>query len=172
MVKEFIKSLSNTSTTSVESGIYDMDDLHVGAAVEKILVEAQHEKRVICGLNEASKYLNDTEHPEHSLFFFIAPSKAGDSVTHMQEVFLQAFCFENDIYIIQLDSADKLNRILDSPKLESCALICVNPSGDSDCEGSFLDQDYQMTKIENRLVDYCEDHWNDSQHSLIRLPEK
>jgi growth arrest and DNA-damage-inducible protein len=142
-----------------------------GSLVKNALVQAKIEKRLIVGLTQISQFLAQ-DHVNIPIFCLIAPPKTGDYATHMHEVLLKAYCLENDIYVVQLDQAEKFNRILDSLRFESCALICANPAGDSDCEGSFLDQDYQMTKTERRLVDYCEDHWNDSEHSTIRLPEK
>jgi growth arrest and DNA-damage-inducible protein len=133
----------------------------MGRLVKKALQQAKSEKRLVVGLNEIGRFLAQDQ-SDVPIICFMVPPKTGDHATHMHEVLLKAYCLENDIYIMQLDSADKLNRIVESPRLESCALICTNPSGDSDCEGSFLDQDYQMTRTENRLVDFCEDHWNDS----------
>lgn len=143
----------------------------IGGFVKKALIQANIEKRLIIGLTQIGRLLSQ-EQESVPIFCLMAPPRNGDYATHMHEVLLQAYCLENDIYIVQIDSAEKLSRILDTSRLESCALICANPAGDSDCEGSFLDQDYQMTKTERRLVDYCEDHWNDSEHATIRLPEK
>lgn len=143
----------------------------MGSLVKKALVQAKIEKRVVVGFTQIGRFLAQDQ-VNIPILFLMAPTKSEDYATHMHEVLLQAYCLENDIYIIKLDSAEKLNRLLDTPRLESCALVCANPSGDSDCEGSFLDQDYQMTKIERKLVDFCEDHWNDSEHAMIRLPEK
>lgn len=181
MVKEFNKSLSNTSTVSVESGIYDMEeysigtpaelDINIGEVVQQILLEAQKESRVISGLNNASKYLKETDNPEHSLFFFIAPSIAGDSLTHMQEVVLQAFCFESDIYIIKVDSAEKLSFILGSKRSDTCAL--VQRSAVKDLGNNVDELDFgTFTKIENLLIDHCEEFWSEPIQPVIKLPEK
>jgi growth arrest and DNA-damage-inducible protein len=180
MVKEFNKSFSNTSTTSVESGVFDLDDsfetpsglkLTIGDAVKEILMEADKENRLICGFNDASKYLKETEYPEHSLFFFIAPSN-GDSVSHMHEVLLQAFCFENDIYIVKLDSADKLNSILDSKdRGVTCALVQRSAVMDMKTEHDEIDLE-KFTELENILIDHCEDFWSEPIQPIIRLPDK
>lgn len=142
-----------------------------GSLVKKALVQAKLERRLVVGLAQIGRFLAQNQ-MNIPILCLMTPPRTGDCATHMHEVLLKAYCLENDIYIVELDSAEKLNRILESPQLESCALICANPAGDSDCEGSFLDEDFQMTKIERKLVDYCEDHWNDSEHSTIRLPEK
>ena len=129
MVKEYTKSLSNTSTTSVDSGIFDLSDdsttdmtkdMSIGEAVKKILNDAKSDNRLIFGVKNARNHFNETENPEHSLFFFMAPTK--DHTTHMSTILLKAFCFENDIYTVQLDSAEKLSRIINSDGA-SCALV-------------------------------------------------
>lgn len=185
MVKEFNKSLSNTSTTSVESGIFDIDyvpddefelselSLTVGETVKKVLSDAQEESRIICGWKSAIKYLSETEYPEHSLFFFLVPcaEDACDSITHIREVMMKAFCLDNDIYVIQLDCAEKLNAILGSAGNYQCALIqrtstlkCQHPD-----DGIDLDE---FTELEDSLIDYCEEFWYEPTQPIIRLPDK
>lgn len=181
MVKEYNKSFSNTSTTSVESGVFDLDDsfetpsglkMNIGDAVKEILLEADEESRLICGLNDASKFLRDTEYPEHSLFFFIAPSKTGDSVSHMQEVMLQAFCFENDIYIVKLDCSEKLSSILGSKQRDTtCALVQRSAVMDLKSTNDEIDLN-KFSELENVLIDHCEDFWSEPIQPIIRLPDK
>jgi len=180
MVKEFNKSHSNTSTTSVDSGVFDVEDyvetaaglkMNIGDAVRDILSDAQKENRVISGLNNASKYLKETENPEHSLFFFIVPSINADSLTHMQEVVLQAFCLESDIYIIKLDSVSKLSKILGLNRFDSCAL--VQRSAVMDIKKTDDEIDFnKFTELENLLIDHCEDFWSEPVQPIIRLPQK
>lgn len=143
----------------------------MGSLARKTLVQASIEKRLVVGVTQIGRFLAQDQN-EIPIICFVAPPKSGDPAMHMLEVLLQAYCLEHDIYIVHLDSAEKMSRILDSPTIVTCALVCANPSGDSDCEGSFLDEDYEMTKSEKKIVDFCEDHWNESQHSTIRLPEK
>jgi len=148
-----------------------VEDQQMGSLVKKAIVQASIEKRLIVGLSQIVRCLAQDQ-VDSPIMCMMAQPKAGDYATHMQEVLLKAYCLENDIYIIQLDSPEKLNRILKTSRLESCALICANPAGDSNCEGSFLDQDYQLTKYEKQLINHCEDHWDDFEAAVIRLPEK
>lgn len=73
---------------------------NIGYTVKAALLRAQDEDRVITGLSAAVKSLSKT--PSDALFCMIAPPAAGDYATHMQEVLLQAYCFENDIYIVKV----------------------------------------------------------------------
>jgi growth arrest and DNA-damage-inducible protein len=143
----------------------------MGSLARKTLLQAKIEKRLVVGVTQIGRFLAQDQ-SETPIICFVAPPKSGDHALHMLEVLLQAYCLENDIYIVHLDSAEKMSRVLNSPTIVTCALVCANPSSDSDCEGSFLDQDYEMTKSEKKIVDFCEDHWNESQHSTIRLPAK
>lgn len=89
-------SVAQNKNTSADT----MNSPNMGTIVRSALLRALAEKRVIVGLSEAVKSLSKT--PDESLFCFLAPPKKGDSATHMHEVLLQAFCLENDIYIIQV----------------------------------------------------------------------
>lgn len=169
MTKGYTKSLSNTSTTSVDSGIFDIDislsdkdepqrEMNIGEAVRKILLDASGDKRVIAGVKSAIEFLNETENPEHTLFFFMAPTV--DHTTHMSAILLKAFCFENDIYIVQLDSMEKLSRVI-NVEGTSCALV----------QRADIENDV-YTNEETMLIDHCEHFWNEVVQPIIRLPEK
>lgn len=171
MIESFLESRLNTSRESVESGIFDLDDsapaakMNIGETIDGILKAAQMENRIICGLGDASRHFKESDSSENSLFFFIAPSPVGDSLTHMTEVFLQAFCFENDIYIVKLDCAQKLTKILGSEKLVTCALTQHNTQSHSTRRERYTD-------LEKVLIDHCESFWDEPVQPVIRLPEK
>lgn len=134
----------------------------VGVTAKRALLVANIEERVVVGLSDAIQALAKT--PEEFLFCFMVPPKPGDSATHMHEVLLQAFCFEHDIYIIKIDSAEKLSRLLGSTTLQSCALVQKTMSADHQHE--------VLSTVEDQLVDYCEEHWEDPVKPVIKLPEK
>lgn len=135
----------------------------IGQKVRAVLLHAVVEKRITVGLSAAVKSLSKT--PDESLFCILAPPKKGDSSTHMLEVLLEAYCYENDIYIIKVDSSEKLGRILGSTyRNESCALIQKTMLKNS------LDAD-SLTVSENELVDYCEESWDVPVKAAIVLPQ-
>lgn len=177
MVKEYFKSLSNTSTTSVDSGVFDVDiltsddEIHIGQKVKEVLSEAQKEQRLICGWKDTIKHLNETENPEHSLFLILVPSCTDDKLSHMQEVMTRAFCLENDIYVIQIDSTEKLSSILDTKSYHSCALIQRSSTMKIEQSDDEIDLD-EFTQLENDLIDFCEDNWHEPIQPVIRLPEQ
>lgn len=132
---------------------------NLGRTVRNVLLKAQSDKRTIVGVAAAVKTLSSA--PEDALFCFLAPPSKGDSATHMQEVLLQAFCLENDIYIIKVDSNEKLSRILGAHTLESCALV----------QKSWDETEEVLTTGEESLVDHCEAYWDEPNQPVVRLPE-
>lgn len=64
----------------------------------------------------------------------------------------------------QIDSAEKLSRLLGSTTLQSCALVQKTMSADHQHE--------ILSKVEDQLVDYCEEHWEDPVKPVVKLPEK
>lgn len=72
----------------------------VSQNIRTMLRRACVEKRLTVGLLPAIQYL--TNNSNGALFCLTTEAPPGDSATHMQEVLLQAFCVENDIYIIKV----------------------------------------------------------------------
>lgn len=135
--------------------------ISIGHKIRTALWHAQVENRLITGLSAAVKSLSKT--PDESFMCILAQPKTGDSSTHMLEVLLEAYCYENDIYIIKVDNADKLSRIVGTRNTESCVLIQKNIINNS------LDAE-KMTTVENELVDYCEEVWELPDKATVVLP--
>lgn len=138
-----------------------MNSTKIGQIVQEAILLASTENRVIVGLSAAVKALSKT--PEDFLFCFLAPPDVGDSATHMHEVLLEAYCYEHDIYIIKVDSSQKLSQLMGSQKLESCALVQKRFLFDHSSES--------LTDVENELVNHCEEIWNIPSQEIICLPE-
>lgn len=180
MVVEYTKSHSNISTTSVESGIFEMElsdidrevaeaspQQNVGETVKQTLIEAKAQKKVTLGLDKIIEKIS----PIESLFFFVAPNRNGDHVSHMHEVLIKAFCLENEIYIIQVDSAEKLGQLVGSSTSESCALVQrLTDFQKEDIDEAFSEDNFTLN--ENILIDYCEHFWKEPVQPIVKLPEK
>lgn len=131
---------------------------NIAHKVQAALWCAQTEKRLIIGLNKAIQTLAET--PSTSLFCILAQSKADDKKSmHIQEVLLETFCYENAVYVIKVDAAEKLARILGTRKMEKCVLI----------QKSTIDMD-NVTTVENELINYCEELWDTPNKIPIALP--
>lgn len=159
----------------------------VGKDLEKALKMAQKESRLIIGVSAAVKFLAAA--PEDSLFCILAPPKCGDSAGHIQEVLLKAFCFENDIYIVQVcvtlfvfdfqfklleswlipnsfslqvDSAERLSSLLNIGSPETCMLIQKSRLNGSSEE--------ILSYVEDAIIDFCEENWDAPKQPVIQLP--
>jgi len=133
----------------------------IGDTVSCALQTAQHEKRLVIGLSAVAKDLAVSN--EDAIFLLLSPPEIDDSATHLHSKLLEAFCYENDIYIIKVDSSKKLSRILKTSNLECCALIQRS--------SSTTHQTDQLTTAEESLVDHCEEFWDCQHQPVIRLPE-
>ena len=151
---------NNHNNNNNNNNTSPMDYTQMGRTVKNALLKAQGESRVIVGLSAAIKVLSKAA--EGSLFCLMAVPQDGDSATHMHEVLLEAFCYENDIYVIKVDCPIKLSRILGKNSIESCCLVQKTWTGDQNEES--------LNKLESLLVDYCEAYWDSPQKPIIQLP--
>lgn len=78
-----------------------------GKAVRGVLAHARAERRLICGLLPAIGLLESD--PYSVMFCVVAETTPGDATSHMHTVLLQAFCYENDIPVIQVSFKLSLN---------------------------------------------------------------
>lgn len=161
------------------SGVYS-----IGRAISSTLMRAVYEKRVVVGVAAAVKELlsNATAGADATaaagdvMFCVLAPVPAGDSAKHMQQVLLEAFCYENGVYTVKVDSAQKLSRLLGVQRgqaAQTCALIRRAWMDDGGGGESMQADKYDETLLslaENVMVDHCEEHW-DTQTPTVHLPD-
>lgn len=143
----------------------------ISQSIKTVLRRACVEKRLTVGLLPAIQYLS--KNSNRALFCLTAEAPPGDSATHMQEVLLQAFCVENDIYVIKVDSETKIRKLLGGCGASmdfSCVLVhypYTDPFSDSQ-EFDFS----SLSDAERDLIEHCEMNWGYSQTPVIKLPEK
>ncbi|XP_063373247.1 growth arrest and DNA damage-inducible protein GADD45 alpha [Cydia fagiglandana] len=141
----------------------------MGQCIKTVLRRACVEKRLTVGLLPAIQYLSSNS--TGALFCFTTEAPPGDSATHMQEVLLQAFCDENDIYVIKVDSEAKMRMILGFPALDYSCVLVHSPYTDPFSDSQEIDPSV-LTDSEKHLIDHCERNWGCSQVPVIKLPEK
>lgn len=81
----------------------------IGRAVRGVLAQAKIERRLICGLYQAIVYLQ--ENVDDALLCLLPETRPGDVTAHMQTVLLQAYCYENCIPVITVDSGKRLAEL-------------------------------------------------------------
>lgn len=148
ILQELIKPETATQSSSTVN-------TKITTCLRSVLLRADLECRLIIGLPAAVKQLSVD--PEDTLFCVVISSQKGDSATHIQEVLLRAFCFENDIYTVQADSAEKLGRML-NVYCGSCVLVQKSSTGTT-------------SLTEEALIDFCEDYWDAPIQPVVPLPE-
>lgn len=143
--------------TSIHQSTDNNKSATQGKSLRSVILRADLESRLVIGLPAAIKQLS--EKPTDTLFCILVTPKNGDSATtHMQEVLLRAFCFENDIYILQVDSADKLCRLLNVASCDSCVLVQRSTTSAVN------------SPSEESLIDFCELYWDAPTQPVVQLP--
>ncbi|XP_050669422.1 uncharacterized protein LOC126968432 [Leptidea sinapis] len=142
----------------------------IGQCIKTMLRRACAEKRLTIGLMPTLQFLS--KNINGALFCIQAEARPGDSATHMQEVLLQAFCMENDIYSIKVDSEEKLKKLLGCGKTPldfTCLLVHYPCDPFADCQpiGQSI-----LSPSERDLIDYCDNNLVYSSIPVIKLPEK
>lgn len=143
----------------------------INGCIKSVLRRACVEKRLTVGLLPAIQYLS--ENSNSALFCLTTEARPGDSATHMQEVLLQAFCDENDIYVIKVDSESKLRKILGycGAAMDFSCVLVHYPYTDPFRDSQEFDP-ASLSDAERDLIEYCEMNWGCSQVPVIKLPEK
>lgn len=155
----------------------------IGEIVQTVLSVAKKSQRITLGFSDAIKLLSNT--PEDCVFCFLAEPN-GDSAIHMNEVLLQAFCYEHGIYIIKVDSGRKLAHVLGTLNTDetcvlirksgnSCATATAAAAADDDNDVVDNNVDDATTSAhsdpEDILMEFCEQTWNNSDFCIVKLPE-
>uniref|UniRef100_A0A2M4AUU6 Ribosomal protein eL8/eL30/eS12/Gadd45 domain-containing protein n=1 Tax=Anopheles triannulatus TaxID=58253 RepID=A0A2M4AUU6_9DIPT len=133
----------------------------IGSSARKALLQALQEKRLVVGLANAVRSL--AKEPDQFTFCFMAPAQED---SHMHEVLLEAFCLEHDIYIVRVDSAYKLSRLVQSSVIASCALVRKLP------KKLVRKASNSFRRSESILVEHCELFLDDPHKPIVKLPEK
>lgn len=139
----------------------------IGSICNTALRNAKNQDRLIVGLTQAIKTLSND--PEETMFCVLAQPKPGDSAAHMQLILLEAFCYENGIYTVKVDDAEKLSKLSGAQKVENCVLMQrfkhTNSNSKQPLKLKFFD-------LEEKLIDHCEDYWDAQHKPIIRLPDE
>lgn len=137
----------------------------LGNALRGVLAQANIERRLICGLLPAINFLG--KYAEDALLCVISETKPGDATTHMQTVLLQAYCYENYIPVIQVDSAEKLATFCGMPEPQDFVCAIISRDMTIPCN---LDEDLPLSPGEQKLTDFYECTLEEYPRPIIQLP--
>ncbi|XP_063904966.1 uncharacterized protein LOC135124035 [Zophobas morio] len=135
----------------------------LGNALQGVLTQAKAERRLVCGLLPAIARLEKAS--DDVLLCVLPLTRPGDAATHMQTVLLQAFCYENYIPVIQVDSSEKLAEYcgLGSKVDCPCAIIVK----DVNVEGK---PEPPLSPSEQELADFYECTLEEFPRPIVELP--
>ncbi|VVD00915.1 unnamed protein product [Leptidea sinapis] len=133
-----------------------------------MLRRACAENRLTIGLMPALQFLS--KNSAGTMFCIQAAARPGDSATHIHQVLLKAFCLENDIHTIMVDSEEKLKKLLvcGNTPVDCTCLVHYPYDPFADCEPTDLSI---LSPSERDLIDYYDNNLGFSV-PVIKLPEQ
>ncbi|KAK9873587.1 hypothetical protein WA026_023143 [Henosepilachna vigintioctopunctata] len=145
----------------------------LGRAVRGVLNLAKVEERLVCGLIPAITCLE--KNPEDVLLCLLSQTSPGDATTHIQTVLLQAYCYENYIPVIQVDSDQKLAELCGSEKRKSktkclCAIITKCPESPGETSDESCSTTGSLSPTEQILTDFYECTLEEFPRPVVKLP--
>ncbi|KAJ8347255.1 hypothetical protein SKAU_G00286560 [Synaphobranchus kaupii] len=102
-----------------------------GHTLQDLLVSARNHHCLTVGVYESAKVMNVD--PDSVAFCVLATDEEfeGDNALQIHFTLIQAFCFDNDISIVQVNDMQRLSNIVDDKSVEledaHCVLITQNP---------------------------------------------
>lgn len=98
--------------------ITDAERMTFGTALKQVVQNAAESRRLTAGVFECAQHLNNN--PDNVAMCILPMGTDDEDVTnHIQHTLVEAFCWENDIPLIKVDSAKKLAAIIEQTDL-SC----------------------------------------------------
>ena len=100
---------------------------NIGMALKTVLQKAKEEDRLVCGVYECAQTLQNI--PEDvALCLLLEVADTEDVAAHIQHKLVEAFCWENDIEVVKVDSFKTVAKVLTNEKTEAkndvgCILI-------------------------------------------------
>jgi growth arrest and DNA-damage-inducible protein len=86
----------------------------IGNSLKEVLLDAQQHHRLTCGIYDSGKLLSKS--PDSVMMCILPEDSSSDVTLHIHFTLIEAFCWENDIRIIKVDSVDKLRKLLSVDK--------------------------------------------------------
>ncbi|XP_060065275.1 growth arrest and DNA damage-inducible protein GADD45 alpha-like isoform X1 [Ylistrum balloti] len=154
----FPEDIESTMPTS------DRTPLKVGDAMQTVLASAMLEGRVTCGAFECAQQLQND--PDNVVMCVLPVHPIQEDVTiQIQHTLIQAFCWENDIKVIKVDTMKKLSKILTTQVPEDNNNVTNTCSMDTDFSCVLIRALSPIT--DSALLQLLEA----TDHHIIELPE-
>ncbi|XP_030745688.1 uncharacterized protein LOC115874615 [Sitophilus oryzae] len=153
----------------VEKSSQNMNRSKLGRALRAALTKAKNDRRLICGLLPALAFLEKS--PEDVVLCVLPTARPGDAATHIQAVLLQAFCYENYIPLLQVDSSEKLASFCGGSQKTKQNSYCNCAVITRDNSLAIPENDIMpMTDNEHLLADFYECTLEEFPRPVVELP--
>lgn len=148
-----------------------MNRNRLGRIIRTVLAEARKDSRLICGLLPAIACLDKAA--DETIMCLLAESRPGDSSAHLQTVLLQAFCYENYIPVIKVDSSEKLAELCGTTSDGGGGVGCQCAIITRDLTIPWNEDDNYsppMNDVEQSLADFYEATLEEYPSPVVKLP--
>ncbi|XP_045158926.1 growth arrest and DNA damage-inducible protein GADD45 alpha-like isoform X1 [Mercenaria mercenaria] len=150
-------------TNSAENNKQEPSVVDIGQVLVEVLKQAVSQGRITLGGFECAEVLETC--PEQVMLCILPKVSDSDTMINIQHKLIEAHCWENDVNVVKVDSAEKLVSLLTTPDENSN--IDRTRDFSSILIGFPVDEmssdDYQMTKYSYLF--------QDSQIDVIPLPD-
>jgi growth arrest and DNA-damage-inducible protein len=119
----------------------------LSSSLKETLTDAKRDGRLTCGIYESGQLLQMS--PESIMLCVLPEDQSDDIALHIHFTLIRAFCLENDILVVKVDSVSKMKRMLSDfedeefdghwPTDFNCLLVEYPPHGLSKAEENVLE---------------------------------
>ncbi|XP_017786139.1 PREDICTED: growth arrest and DNA damage-inducible protein GADD45 beta [Nicrophorus vespilloides] len=138
---------------------------NMGRAIRGVLTQAKVENRLISGLLPAITYLQKAS--DDTLMCLLPETRKDDATAHMQTVLLQAFCYENFIPVIKVDSSEKLAEMCGISGQKGCPCVLITRDLTIPWDTNY---DPPLTNDEQILADFYECTLEEYPTPVVQMP--
>jgi growth arrest and DNA-damage-inducible protein len=90
--------------------LFNRSKQSLSSSLQETLLDAKHDQRLTCGIYESAQLLQMS--PESIMLCVLPEDKSDDLAVQIHFTLIRAFCLENDIAVVKVDSTAKIKTIL------------------------------------------------------------
>lgn len=125
------------------------DQAAVSASLKHLLLKSQKEGRLTCGIYNCGTLLS--KNPDNVMLCILREDSSNDVALNIHFTLIEAFCWENDIPVIKVDSAENLSKLLNAN--EKDALDIQTKWSEIDCSCLLVEYPYgECTSAEENVL--------------------
>lgn len=130
------------------SGNDQQQPMNISSAIEKTLVQAKSEDRLVSGIYSSVKNLQ--LNPELVMLCLLMEADPSEDVSiHIQHTLIEAYCLEQDIHFLKVSNLDSMGHVLGLPTTDT-----RNSKTDFGC---ILVQFPKIrSDVDDFIIDYCD----------------